>query len=587
MKSTSFFANLAGGLLSLNAVTASQADWTTLNATVGGRLQVGVPFSQPCFPHAAGGPKVQNEALCAEIQARNEDHIFRAQHFGAYELTQWEQCQTQKGDECMMDWTNPTNAAAFAPPRQCRQGSVPPVYLEVNDVDDVRAAYNFTKKTKVPLVVKNSGHDYIGRSAGPGSLALWMKNLQKIELETQFVPAGCPPATKPALALTIGAGQQFRTILDFAKENNITFAAGADPSVGASGGWVMGGGHSGLSPTFGLGVDRVLEFKIVTPDGVLRTANKCQNEDLFFALRGGGGGTFGVVLESTFVVEPTITVQVVLGMYNATRENSKKLIQELAKGAEGLAADGWGGYVTPALASGVWLHPSFSEEEAQKSSQSLLDAFASVGGSHMFFTMPTFTDFFDTFIAPNTDQVGRPQVLATRLFSGAALSDPVTVDAMIDGMLDSDFGQILAVTPYNVKDTGTSINPAWRKAVWHTLMSYNWNFGSTLDEIVAQYNKLTEKWAVVRERTADSGTYLNEADVFEPNYQTAFWGDNYDKLLAIKNKYDPDHLLDCWHCVGWKGPQDPLYKCYPDPSGTLKSSSSEEKRESDPIKDEL
>jgi FAD/FMN-containing dehydrogenase len=64
-----------------------------------------------------------------------------------------------------------------------------------------------------------------------------------------------------------------------------------------------------LSPAFGLGVDRVLQFKIVTPDGQYRTVNKCQNEDLFFALRGGGGGTFGVVLESTSIASPQVTVQ--------------------------------------------------------------------------------------------------------------------------------------------------------------------------------------------------------------------------------------------------------------------------------------
>jgi FAD/FMN-containing dehydrogenase len=64
-----------------------------------------------------------------------------------------------------------------------------------------------------------------------------------------------------------------------------------------------------MSPALGLGVDRVLQFKIVTPDGQYRTVNQCQNQDLFFALRGGGGGTFGVVLESSFVASPQVTVQ--------------------------------------------------------------------------------------------------------------------------------------------------------------------------------------------------------------------------------------------------------------------------------------
>lgn len=70
-----------------------------------------------------------------------------------------------------------------------------------------------------------------------------------------------------------------------------------------------GGGHSVLSPVYGLGVDRVLQYKIVTPDGQLRTANECQNSDLFWALRGGGGGTFGVVLEATHKAEKQLTIQ--------------------------------------------------------------------------------------------------------------------------------------------------------------------------------------------------------------------------------------------------------------------------------------
>lgn len=53
----------------------------------------------------------------------------------------------------------------------------------------------------------------------------------------------------------------------------------------------------------------MLPFKIVTPDGQYRTVDQRQNQDLFFALRGGGGGTFGVVLESSFVASPRVTVQ--------------------------------------------------------------------------------------------------------------------------------------------------------------------------------------------------------------------------------------------------------------------------------------
>lgn len=73
-----------------------------------------------------------------------------------------------------------------------------------------------------------------------------------------------------------------------------------------------------LSNNFGLGADRVLQYRVVTPQGKYLTANACQNTDLFYALRGGGGGTFGVVMESTFLAEPrplTIQVYVILFVF--------------------------------------------------------------------------------------------------------------------------------------------------------------------------------------------------------------------------------------------------------------------------------
>lgn len=75
--------------------------------------------------------------------------------------------------------------------------------------------------------------------------------------------------------------------------------SGSCPTVGASGGWIAGGGHGVLAPNYGLGVDNAMQMKVVLPNGTFVTANRCQNQDIFFALRGGGGGTFGVVTETT------------------------------------------------------------------------------------------------------------------------------------------------------------------------------------------------------------------------------------------------------------------------------------------------
>jgi FAD/FMN-containing dehydrogenase len=78
-------------------------------------------------------------------------------------------------------------------------------------------------------------------------------------------------------------------------KQGVVVVGGAALTVGAAGGYSLSGGHGALSPMYGLAVDNILEVDVVIADGTLLTANECTNTDLFWALRGGGGGTFGVV----------------------------------------------------------------------------------------------------------------------------------------------------------------------------------------------------------------------------------------------------------------------------------------------------
>ena len=75
-------------------------------------------------------------------------------------------------------------------------------------------------------------------------------------------------------------------------------SSGAAVSVGGSGGWLQGGGLGPFDRNLGLGVDNLVQVEIVTADGQLRTANNCTNSDLFWALTGGGGGNWGVVVST-------------------------------------------------------------------------------------------------------------------------------------------------------------------------------------------------------------------------------------------------------------------------------------------------
>lgn len=86
--------------------------------------------------------------------------------------------------------------------------------------------------------------------------------------------------------------------------------------------------------------------------------------------------------------------------------------------------------------------------------------------------------------------------------------------------------------------------------MWLAVVPAVWNFfNATLK--AEQTSLLTNTWvAALREIAPNSGCYLNEADVNEPNLPQAFWGDNYERLLDIKHEYDPDGVFWCAPCVG-------------------------------------
>ncbi|KAF8876325.1 hypothetical protein BD779DRAFT_1560650 [Infundibulicybe gibba] len=314
----------------------------------------------------------------------------------------------------------------------------------------------------------------------------------------------------------------------------------------------------------GLGVDRVLQFKVVTPDGQLRTVNKCTNTDLFFALRGGGGGTFGVVMESTHIVTPRIQVQSALALFEPTDPNIRSLVRVMAANSVQWATDGWGGIITPKSGVAIYANPVLNAATAAKSMAPLVAAVKLAGGNISFETSPSYPAFYNKFIATAQDPLGLPFAASSRLIPGSSFNNTQLIDAIVNSMFGALVPQILAVAPFSFKgyDNGTSVTPAWRNAVWHTTASNVWNFDTTMAERTSLYQGLEKVMNPIRKLTPGSGAYVNEADVYEPDFQNSFWGSNYPRLLQIKQKYDPEGLLDCWHCVGWKGPQDPRYKCY-------------------------
>lgn len=141
------------------------------------------------------------------------------------------------------------------------------------------------RSNNVRLIVKNTGHDYIGRSIAPGALSIWTHHLNDILIhEKEFKLDGCD-ITIEGTAFTVGAGAQMWDIYSATDAINQTIVGGGGKSVGI-GGYITGGGHSILSPRYGLAADQVLQMEMVTPGGDIITINEKQHSDLFWAMRG-------------------------------------------------------------------------------------------------------------------------------------------------------------------------------------------------------------------------------------------------------------------------------------------------------------
>lgn len=183
----------------------------------------------------------------------------------------------------------------------CRYGNYARYAVNVSNADDIAATLAFAKKKDIRLVIRNTGHDYLGRSTGAGSISIWTHHLKNIEI---FDWNTSNTSEYIGKAAKVGAGVQGIDILDALRNQGLIALTGECPTVGIAGGYTQGGGHSPLSTIFGLGADQVLEWEVVTVDGTVITASRSEHPDLYWALSGGGPGNYAVVLSMTIKLHP-------------------------------------------------------------------------------------------------------------------------------------------------------------------------------------------------------------------------------------------------------------------------------------------
>ena len=244
----------------------SLSKWTQLNRTLDGKLLAPLPASIVCDPES---PHYDSSA-CAAI-----DRVWLTEAFHDNDPLSLHQSNWQN-DACLPPFvyngSNPCDVTPFAK-----------YVVNASTADHVVTAIKFASDHNIRVSVKNTGHDYLGRSTSPG-FQIWTHHLKGLEFHPSFEAQHCFACEKVA-AVTVHGGNQYGEVYNFTDQHDVVLAGGENPSVGV-GGHFTGGGHSPLGSMLGLAVDNALEMRVVTPQGNLVTANACQNKDLFWAMRG-------------------------------------------------------------------------------------------------------------------------------------------------------------------------------------------------------------------------------------------------------------------------------------------------------------
>lgn len=550
--------------------------WSALNASVDGRIQENLPMALPCFNRYNGLPSTMDETLCSRIRENYTSAELRAEIAGVTMNPQDDVCLSYPEDQCLLDLTV-TPAALPSPDSSCNQGNLGSHVLTVRDASDITAAFTFSRQHGVPLSIKNSGHDYMTRNSQKGSLVLWVHQLRNMTYHSDFTPSLCSTARyNYGEALTIGTGVGSDDATAFATAHNTTLLVGSSPTVAISGGWVLGAGHSVLSPVYGLGVDRVVQFTIVTPDGVLRTADACQNADLFWALRGGGGGTFGVVLDATHRVEPVMPVAVadMTLPANVTAEAALAWIGLQAEMGLAWGRRGWGGHGAGTYLTHVNPMPNIANlgdlSAASESMQVATDFVLAHGGTSVVEVLSSWSEVWEKYIKPAARPVGAMRILGSRLWPQELFETQEGRDLVIGYAKNiTQFGfdprdtYFPADQPFLVDgsgagyDTNTSAHPAWYTSLWNYGGGVEIVWNSSYNERVLALVNVTYMSRMAEEVIGvGGGAYVHESNIFTQDWRRSFWGSNYQRLLGIKRKYDPDMLLKCWNCVGFEDMED-------------------------------
>jgi hypothetical protein len=463
----------------------------------------------------------------------------------------------------------------------------------------VADAIRFASAHNLRLVVRGTGHSFFGTSNAPDSVLVWTRRMNTITVHDSFVPQDS--GAVPAPAVSVGAGAIWLHVYQAVTVGAGRYAQGGGCTTVGVAGLVQGGGFGNFSKAYGTAAASLLEAEIVTADGVIRVVNSAREPDLFWALKGGGGGTFGVVTRLTLATHPLPEKFGVVRWTLHTRSDEayrRLLAHFIGLYATGLFNPKWGEQVrarpdnrfevsmmfqglTQEDARAAWqplidfVNANAADYEGQDSFTALAFPARSYWDAEFFRRLaPSAVTFDGRAGASPTDfcwrgdsgQAGAFWHILTSVWLPASLLEPQNQARLVDALFAASrhwqvevaFNKGLAGAPAAAIEAtrNTAMNPDVLDAFALVIMG---SYGSPafpgfpapeLTPAGARRARIQAAMTALRAAAPDTGAYVNECDYFQPDWQRASWGRNYPRLADIKRRYDPDGLFFVHHGVG-------------------------------------
>ncbi|PKS07232.1 hypothetical protein jhhlp_005834 [Lomentospora prolificans] len=519
-------------------------EWKRLNSTVDGNLLVHVPPEAAChntFDGPLGTLNTFDAAQCAEVTAN-------------YAAEQWS--TDQPAINLWKYFTNHTCTVTEDPTQPCTLGYYGVYVITAKEHDHIKAGVDFARKHNLRLIIRNTGHDFIGRSTGWGALIINTHTFQDVDIINNF----SGPGNYDGPAVKIGAGVQGRELVRTVAAQGLAVVTGECPTVGVTGGLIQGGGHGPLTTLYGMAADQVLEFDILTVEGEYKTVNADNEPELFWALKGGGPSTYAIVLSATIRAYPELTSSGADFFINQTTVSDPEVFWEgvriFHKWSNHFVDSGLYAYFElfpGALRAKPFVAINQTAEQLEAVLAPMIAELEAAEIPHEL-QVRQYESFHDLYIDRFEDEgAGAYALTGGWLFTHKDVEehndDIIEAFKTVHSPREDLAGQggligHLFNAGHGLPVANSATHPLWRKGTDFVIVILPVPEGASLEQKADLQNVLTNvQDAALRAAGPNGFTYINEADPYQPNWQEHFWGDVYPELRALKKKWDPRGVL--------------------------------------------